>query len=94
MLNNYKAMIPCRSHILTLLMALTKKIVEFKWTKELQQAFDSLKNSFTSEVVLAYLDFSVPFEIYTNASKTKFVLSLPKKTSHLHFIQGNLPILK
>jgi hypothetical protein len=94
MLNNYKAMIPCCSHILTLLIALTKKIVKFEWTKELQQAFDSLKNSLTCEVVLTYLDFSVPFEIYTNASKYQIGSIITQKTSHLHSIQGNLWILK
>jgi hypothetical protein len=59
----------CQSHLLTLLTALTKKNVKFEWTKEHQQAFDSLKNSLARKVVLAYPDFSVPFEIYTDASK-------------------------
>jgi hypothetical protein len=36
MLNCYKAMIPCRSHLLTLLTALTKKNVKFEWTTEHQ----------------------------------------------------------
>jgi hypothetical protein len=52
---------------LTPLTALTKKNVKFKWTKEHQQAFDLLKNSLAHEVVLAYPDFLVPFEIYTDA---------------------------
>jgi hypothetical protein len=69
MLNHYKAMIPRRSHLLTPLTALTKKNVKFEWTKEHQQAFDLLKNSLAREVVLAYPDFTVPFEIYTDASK-------------------------
>jgi hypothetical protein len=38
MLNHYKAMIPHCSHPLTLLTALTKKNVKFKWTTEHQQA--------------------------------------------------------
>jgi hypothetical protein len=67
MLNHYKAMIPCHSHLLTPLMALTKKNVKFEWTKEHQHAFDLLKNSLAREVVLAYPDFTVPFEIYTDA---------------------------
>jgi hypothetical protein len=54
---------------LTPLTALTKKNVKFEWTKEHQQAFDLLKNSLACEVVLAYPDFLVPFEIYTDASK-------------------------
>jgi hypothetical protein len=40
MLNQYKSMIPCHSHLLTLLTALTKKNVKFEWTTEHQQAFD------------------------------------------------------
>jgi hypothetical protein len=67
MLNHYKAMIPHCSHLLTPLTALTKKNVKFKWTKEHQQAFDLLTNSLAHEVVLAYPDFLVPFEIYTDA---------------------------
>jgi hypothetical protein len=62
----------CRSHLLTLLTALTKKNVKFEWTKEHQQAFDSLKNSLAREVVLAYPDFSVPFEIYTDHKNLTF----------------------
>jgi hypothetical protein len=69
MLNHYKAMIPGHSHLLTPLMTLTKKNVKFEWTQEHQQAFDSFKNSLTRKAVLAYLNFSVPFEIYTNALK-------------------------
>jgi hypothetical protein len=69
MLNHHKAMIPHHSNLLMPLTALTKKNSKFQWTTEHQQAFDSFKNSLTREVVLAYPNFSVPFEIYTNASK-------------------------
>jgi hypothetical protein len=71
MLNHYKAMIPCCSHLLTLLTALTKKNIKFEWTTKHQQAFNSLKNSLTCEVIFTYLDFSIPFEIYTDTSKYK-----------------------
>ncbi len=43
MLNHYKAMIPCCSHLLTPFTALTKKNIKFESTTEHQQAFDSLK---------------------------------------------------
>jgi hypothetical protein len=90
MLNHYKAMIPCRSHLLTPLTALTKKNVKFKWTKEHQQAFDSLKNSLTREVVLAYPDFSVPFEIYTDASKYQIGSIITQKDKPLAFYSRKL----
>jgi hypothetical protein len=82
MLNHYKAMIPHRSHLLTPLMALTKKNVKFEWTKEHQQAFDLLKNSFAHEVVLAYPDF---FEIYTDASKYQIGSVITQKDKPLAF---------
>jgi hypothetical protein len=75
-------MIPRRSHLLTLLTALTKKNVKFEWTKEHQQAFDSLKNSLAHEVVLAYPDFSVPFEIYTDASSKGQATGILFKKTH------------
>jgi hypothetical protein len=94
MLNHYKAMIPCRSHLLTPLTALTKKNVKFEWTKEHQQAFDSLKNSLAREVVLAYPDFSVPLKSTLMPQNTKSDPSLLKRTSHWHSIPENSPILK
>jgi hypothetical protein len=85
MLNHYNAMIPCCSHLLTLLTALTKKNVKFEWTTEHQQAFDSLKNSLACKVVHAYLDISVPFEICTNASKYQIGSVITQKDKPLTF---------
>jgi hypothetical protein len=90
MLNHYKAMIPCCSHLLTPLTALTKKNVKFKWTKEHQQAFDLLKNSLAREVVLAYPDFTVPFEIYTHASKYQIGSIITQKDKPLAFYSRKL----
>jgi hypothetical protein len=87
MLNYNKAMIPCHSHLLTLLTALTKKNVKFEWTTEHQQAFDSLKNSLACKVVLADPDFSILFKIYTNPSKYQIGSIITKKTSHLHLFK-------
>jgi hypothetical protein len=90
MLNHYKAMISYHSHLLTPLTALTKKNVKFKWTKEHEQAFDSLKNSLTRKVVLAYPDFSVPFEIYTDASKYQIGSVIAQKDKPLEFYSRKL----
>jgi hypothetical protein len=83
-------MIPHHSHLLTLLTALTKKDVKFEWTKEHQQAFDLLKNSPACEVVLAYPDFSVPFEIYTDASKYQIGSVITQKDKPLAFYSRTL----
>jgi hypothetical protein len=79
-----------RSHLLTPLTALTKKNVKFEWTKEHQQAFDLLKNSLAREVVLAYPDFTVPFEIYTDASKYQIGSVITQKDKPLAFYSRKL----
>jgi hypothetical protein len=57
---------------------------------EHQQAFDSLKNSLACKVVLAYPDFSVPFEIYTDVSKYQIRLVITQKDKLLAFYSRNL----
>jgi hypothetical protein len=68
MINYYKDHIPCHSDLLTPLTALTKKGARFKWTDECQHNFDELKRRLAKQTVLAYPDFTIPFEIYTDAS--------------------------
>jgi hypothetical protein len=41
------------------------------WDSIHQQAFDDIKAAIAKETVLAYPDFSKPFEIYTDASSTQ-----------------------
>jgi hypothetical protein len=40
----------------------------WRWESIHQQAFDNVKATIAREVVLAYPDFTKPFEIYTDAS--------------------------
>jgi hypothetical protein len=44
------------------------KKTSWHWDSIHQIAFDNAKATIVKEVVLAYLDFTKPFEIYTNAS--------------------------
>jgi hypothetical protein len=44
----------------------------WKWESIHQQVFDNVKATIAKEVVLAYLDFTKPFEIYTDASTTSW----------------------
>jgi hypothetical protein len=55
----------------------------WKWESIYQQAFDDVKATVTKEVVLAYPDFTKPFEIYTDASTTQLGAVIT---------QGNRPI--
>ncbi len=43
----------------------------WRWESIHQQGFDNVKATITKEVVLAYPDFTKPFEIYTGAVITQ-----------------------
>jgi hypothetical protein len=68
MINYYKDHISHHSDLLTLLTALTKKGTWFKWTDNCQHSFDKLKCLLAKQMVLTNPDFTIPFEIYTDAS--------------------------
>jgi hypothetical protein len=56
----------------------------WRWESIHQQAFDNVKATITKEVVLAYPDFTKPFEIYTDASTMQMGAVIT---------QGNRPIV-
>ena len=68
LVNYYRDMWKNRSHLLAPLAALTSKTTKWKWEPEHQQAFDAMKRIIAKEVLLAYPDFSKPFEVHTDAS--------------------------
>ena len=76
MVNYYKDMWRHRSHLLAPLTDLTankdgttgKKRGPIKWEKVHQDAFDTIKQIITDDVMLSFPDFNKPFEIHTDAS--------------------------
>ena len=66
--NYYRDMWIKRSHMLAPLASLTSKTVKWKWGDKERAAFKMAKRIMAQEVMLAYPDFSKPFQIHTDAS--------------------------
>ena len=68
LVNYYRDMWVKRSDILAPLTALTSIKAPWKWGEAEQKAFDTMKRSMARETILAYPNFTKPFEIHTDAS--------------------------
>lgn len=66
--NYYRHFIINFEHKSRPLVNLTTKTKAFIWTKECQEAFDSLKETLTKAPVLAYPDYDVEFRVYVDSS--------------------------
>ena len=72
MVNYYRDMwIRQSDSTLVPLTALTSKEAKWQWTEVEQKAFDTMKKIVSRETLLAYPNFSEPFEIHTDASDTQ-----------------------
>ena len=65
----YRQMIRDYSQIATPLTDLTKNEAEWKWGKEEQEAFETLRDYLTSSHIMAYPDFEKPFWVKSDASE-------------------------
>ena len=63
----------------------------FRWSTDAQQAFDSLKNSMSSTLVLALLDFTAPFVIEKDASDIGIGAILMQKGCPIAYLSQALP---
>ena len=70
MVNYYIYMSRDHSELLAPLSELTSTKVKFKWNDEYHKSFDAVKRIIGSEVLLAYPDLNIMFEIHTNSSAT------------------------
>ena len=66
--NFYRRFVYGFSKIAGPLTNLTKKEVSFQWTDKCQQAFETLKKAFTSELILMHFDPYRPIIVETDAS--------------------------
>ena len=56
------------SHVLSPLSVLTSKAVKWKWEDKERATFQMAKHVIAREVMLAYPDFSKPFQIHIDAN--------------------------
>ena len=64
------------------LNALTRKDVRFEWTPICQESFEMLKTSLMKEPILTYPDPSLPYVLFTDASKYAWVHVLTQEKTH------------
>jgi hypothetical protein len=62
----------------------------WRWDPIHQQAFDNVKAAIAKETVLAYPDFSKPFEIYTDASSAQLGAMITQDNRPIAFVSRKL----
>ena len=77
--NYYRKFVKDFAHIASPLHDLTKKGAAFLWTEECQTAFETLKQALTEAPILAYPDFTQPFQLATDASNDAIGMVLGQK---------------
>ena len=68
MVNFYRDIWKQRSHLLAPMTKLMSPKLPFKWTDVEQKAFEEIKEHISSESLLTYPNFDIPFDVYTDAS--------------------------
>ena len=71
MVNYYRDLWIRRSHVLAPLTKIAGASAKWQWTEKEQNAFDTMKEIISKETLLAYPNFSQPFDIHTDASHTQ-----------------------
>jgi hypothetical protein len=66
----------------------------WRWESIHQQAFDNVKATIAKEVVLAYLDFTKPFEIYTDASLMQLGAIITQGNRPIAFFSRKLSVMQ
>jgi hypothetical protein len=90
MVNYYRDMWIHRSDALAPLTALTSKNIRWVWTPEHQAAFGRTKLLISREVMLAFPDFSQPFEIHTDASALQLGAVVAQNNKQIAFFSQKL----
>ena len=79
----YRKFVPRFSDLAQPLNALTRKNVAFEWTPVCQESFEMLKTSLMTEPILTYPDPSLPYVLFTDASKYAWACVLTQEKTHV-----------
>ena len=79
----YHKFVPRFSDLAQPLNALTRKNVAFEWTPVCQESFEMLKTSLMTEPILTYPDPSLPYVLFTDASKYAWACVLTQEKTHV-----------
>ena len=82
LIGHYPTFVPRFPDLARPLNALTRKIVSFEWTTICQQSFELLKTSLMTEPILTYPDPSLPFLLFSDASKYAWACVLTQEKTH------------
>jgi hypothetical protein len=66
----------------------------WRWDSIHQQAFDNIKAAIAKEIVLAYPDFSMPFEKYTDASSTQLGAVIAQDNRPIAFFSRKYSVMQ
>ncbi len=88
--NYYRDMWIRRSHLLAPLADLTSKSAKWKWEDKHEKSFRDIKNVIAREVMLAYPDFNLPFDIHTDASHTQLGAVISQRGKPIAFYSRKL----
>ena len=78
----YRKFVPRFLDLARPLNALTRKNVEFEWTPVCQESFNLLKTSLMTEPILTNPDPSLPYVLFTDASKYGWACVLTQEKTH------------
>ena len=79
----YRKFVPRFSDLARPLNALTRKNTDFEWTQKCQESFELLKTSLMTDPILTYPDPSLPYVLFTYASKYAWACVLTQKKTYI-----------
>ena len=79
----YHKFVPRFSDLACPLNALTRKNIAFGWTPVCQESFEMLETSLITEPILTYPDPSLPYVLFTDASKYAWACFLMQEKTHI-----------